>query len=169
MFTTIKRRKLNDKSSFLKKFPSIFNIIMLNYFNLLIKKEMENFDQIVDASDRDIDDDNDFNLVVERYSDEHITITNNEIIINKYYFPFSKKKVIKLNKIKRVEKIKLELMNGKYKFSGLSFNLWWFHMDRKRPTKDYCIIIHDGSVIKPAITPNNIDQVYDILHGLIKK
>lgn len=108
-------------------------------------------------------------ITEEKYSDEYITITNNELIINKYYFPTLKRKTIFLNKIKNVKIEKLGTFTGKYRFMGLNLNLYWLHLDKSRPFKDKVIVIDDGSYIKPAITPSNIEQVYQLLIDLIKK
>jgi hypothetical protein len=103
------------------------------------------------------------------YSDDHITLTNKSLSINNYYYPLNKVKQIPIEKIKKITLQKLGTFTGKNKFYGLSLNGLWFHFDRKRPLKENTVIIDNGSLIKTAITPNDINKVYNILKQLIKK
>lgn len=110
---------------------------------------------------------NESNIIEEKYKDEYITITNKELIINKYTLPFFGKKVIKLQKIKKIKIISLGEFSGKYKFYGLSLKLYWFHFDKKRPLKDKGILIETNDLIKPVITPTNVDHVFNILNEVL--
>ena len=103
------------------------------------------------------------------YQDKYLTITNKDITINSYYMWYPMKKKIKFSMIKRIELINLTLLTGKYKFWGLSYLMYWFHMDSNRYMKKECIVLDLGTCIKPAITPNNILQVYEILIDKLDK
>ena len=59
--------------------------------------------------------------------------------------------------------------SGKLKIWGMNYKLWWFHADTGRMFKDQCLVIDLGSIVKPAITPDDIKQVFDILSDKIKK
>ena len=103
------------------------------------------------------------------YQDEIIELTWNYLKIFKYYYPFNKDKIIKLSKIKKFSLKKLSSVNGKYRFIGLTWDLTWYHFDKKRPQKEFGIKINDGSIIKIMITPDNPQEVFDLLTEIIKK
>lgn len=103
------------------------------------------------------------------YEDETIQLTREFLRIFKYYYPLKKEKVIPLNRIKKASIYKLTTFTGKYKFYGLSWDLSWFHLDKKRPQKEFGIKINAGSVISIVITPDNPRRVFDLLNDLLKK
>lgn len=100
------------------------------------------------------------------YEDETIQLTNNYLKIFKYYYPLKKEKIILLNKIKKTSIFKMSTFTGKYKFYGLSLNMSWFHLDKKRPQKEFGIKINDGSLIGIVITPDHPQKVFDLLNDL---
>lgn len=51
---------------------------------------------------------------------------------------------------------------GKARIWGGSLS-YWLNLDPKRPCKDKLIIIDEGELTKPVITPDNPEQVYQIL------
>ncbi len=103
------------------------------------------------------------------YEDETIRLTRNYLEIFKYYYPFKTQKVIILDKVKHTSIFKLSSFTGKYKFYGLSLDMSWFHLDKKRPQKEFGIKINDGSLIRMVITPDNPQKVFELLNDLIKK
>lgn len=103
------------------------------------------------------------------FEDESIQLTKEYIKIHKYYYPLKKEKIIPLFKIKNFSIFKLTRFTGKYKFFGLNWDLSWFHLDNKRPQKEFGIKINDGSLISIVITPNNPHLVYDLISSIIKK
>jgi len=103
------------------------------------------------------------------YEDETIQLTREYLKIFKYFYPLKKEKIIYLNDIKKTSIFKLTTFTGKYKFYGLSLDLSWFHLDKKRPQKEFGIKIKDGSIISIVITPDNPKKVFDLLNDLIKK
>jgi len=111
---------------------------------------------------------NNHEIETEVYSDDYITLTNKELKIRKYYYPFNKIKTIKLKNIRRIKMEKLGYFSGA-KFYGLSFDMKWYNFDIKRPQKKICFIIDDESVIKPAITPDYPNEFYNKILELIKK
>lgn len=97
------------------------------------------------------------------YRDKYITINNDELTINCYYFPLPLKKTIKIKRIKKIDLINLNTFTGKLKVWGMNYKMHWFHLDANRVFKSQCILLDLGTCIKPAITPDNILQVYEIL------
>lgn len=140
--------------------------------NRLKTNNIDYADEIALNQENDIDncDSNDYSKLQEiLYQDDTIILTKEYIKINKYYYPFKKEKVIKLSNIKEIKIFKLTRTSGKYKFFGLNWDLSWYHLDQKRPNKDFGIKINDGSIIKPVITPINAQQVYVILNSILRK
>jgi len=103
------------------------------------------------------------------YEDETINLNEEYLKIYKYYYPLKKEKLILISKIKKISIFKLTRLSGKYKFFGLNWDLSWFHLDKKRPQKEFGIKIDDGSLISVVITPNNPEFVYDLIKSIIKK
>lgn len=103
------------------------------------------------------------------YEDETIQLTRDYLKIFKYFYPLKKEKIISLAEIKKASIFKLTTFTGKCKFYGLSWDLSWFHLDKKRPQKEFGIKIKDGSVISIVITPDNPKKVFDLLNDLLKK
>lgn len=111
----------------------------------------------------------DINLHEILYEDETIQLTKHFLKIYKYFYPLKKEKIIYLNQIKKIKIFKLSRLTGKYKFFGLNWDLSWYHLDSKRPTKELGIKIDVGSLIKIVITPNKTQEVVDLLNREMKK
>ena len=93
----------------------------------------------------------------------------NGLRINKYYFPTWKPKVIPIHKLKDINIIELDRINGRYTFFGLSWKLYYYHLDRKRPNKTHGIIIEEeDNIIKIGITPEDTMKCFNVLKYLMK-
>jgi hypothetical protein len=103
------------------------------------------------------------------YEDETIQLTRNYLKIFKYYYPLQKAKIIPLYNVKKASIFKLTMFTSKYKFYGLAWDLSWFHLDKKRPLKEFGIKIYDGSLVNCVITPENPKKVYDLINDITKK
>jgi hypothetical protein len=103
------------------------------------------------------------------YQDKFITITHDEITINYYYLWYPMSKKINFSTVKNVDLINLTLFSGRFKFWGINHLMYWYHMDINRHSKKEGIILDLGRRIKPAITPNNVIQVYEILLDRLEK
>ena len=69
----------------------------------------------------------------------------------------------------RNDKHKLNRVNGKYTFFGLSWKLIYYNLDRRRPIKTHAIIIEeDDSIIKIGITPDDTMKCFKVLKYLMK-
>ncbi len=93
------------------------------------------------------------------FEDKFIKITDRDVTIFWYYFPFAISKIIPLEEIKNVELEELCLFKGKYRMWGMDFHLRWFPMDFKRPSRTHFISIDNGCKIKPSITSDKIDEI----------
>ncbi len=106
---------------------------------------------------------------LQSYHDENIEVDMNGLRINKYYFPTWKPKVIPIHKLKDINIIELDRINGRYTFFGLSWKLYYYHLDRKRPNKTHGIIIEEeDNIIKIGITPEDTMKCFNVLKYLMK-
>ena len=101
------------------------------------------------------------------YSDEFIILNKDELTINKYYYPFKKKKIIKIGNINNIKLIEMDRMSGKYTFYGFCWKFYWYHLDKKRPQKKFAIIINEkNNSITIGITPNDTQKCFQVLNYL---
>ena len=102
------------------------------------------------------------------YKDEYIDLSINGLIINKYYFPILTKKFIPIHKIKNINLIEMDRINGKYTFFGLSWKFIYYHLDRKRPRKTHAITIEEeDNNITIGITPDEPKKCFNVLRYLM--
>ena len=102
------------------------------------------------------------------YQDEYIDLNFKGIKINKYYFPTMQSKIIPIYKIKNINLIELNRINGKYTFFGLSWKFIYYHLDRKRPHKTHAITFdEDNSIISIGITPDDPKKCFNVLRYLL--
>ncbi|XPV69817.1 MAG: hypothetical protein ACNI25_04410 [Halarcobacter sp.] len=106
------------------------------------------------------------------YTDELISITDDDITFFNYYFPTSKKKVIKISDIKNITLLKPTLKNGKWRIHGTGNFKVWFPKDINRPRRDRIFrIALKNQWVDIGFTVENADLVEEILNSknLIKK
>ena len=70
------------------------------------------------------------------YQDHLISITEDKIIFNHYYFPFGRKKVVRFADIEWIKVKKPTIRNGKWRIHGTGNFKTWFPKDSKRPKRD---------------------------------
>ena len=103
------------------------------------------------------------------YQDECVDLSFKGLIINKYYFPLMTSKTIPIQKIKDINLIELNRINGKYTFFGLSWKFIYYHLDRKRPKKTHAITLEEeDNLITIGITPENPNKCFNVLRYLMK-
>ena len=103
------------------------------------------------------------------YQDENIEVNMNGLKIKKYYIPTFKEKIIPIHKIKDIKMIDLDRVNGKYTFFGLSWKLYYYNLDRKRPIKTKGITIEEeGNFVTIGITPEDALKCFKVLQYLMK-
>ncbi|BAQ61130.1 hypothetical protein GM3708_1536 [Geminocystis sp. NIES-3708] len=95
------------------------------------------------------------------YEDEYIICDDDALTILYYYFPFGDKRIPYKN-IAKIDQQEMTWLSGKTRIWGGSFE-YWLNLDIKRPWKDKLIIIDEGELTKPVITPDDPEQVYQIL------
>ena len=101
------------------------------------------------------------------YDDGSLQITNDELIIHQFYFPFSRPRRLRLDSIQRVELKPLTLRDGKGRIWGMGLGPIWFHSDALRFFKKHYIQVDTGAVIKIGLTPMRLGDFFQILRKQI--
>lgn len=97
------------------------------------------------------------------YKDNLLLIDDAGITIRDYYFPSSSQKVIPWKYLKSAHRFDLTIWNGKFRIWGMGLRPHWFNCDSQRPRKTVGFVLDTGSLIKPAITPDDPEKVREIL------
>lgn len=99
------------------------------------------------------------------YEDQYIVCDDDALTINYYYFPIGSKR-IPYQKIRNIQQDQMTFWTGGLRIWGGSFN-YWFNLDPQRPQKNKLIIIDEGELTKPVITPDNHEIVWEILQNKV--
>ena len=103
------------------------------------------------------------------YKDKFIYLSNEELKINYYYFPFLQTKTIPLSKINNINFIELNFFNGKFRVFGLDLKCIDYHFDIKRPIKKYAITLkEEGNWLTIGITPDDPEKCFKCLKYLLE-
>ena len=70
------------------------------------------------------------------YQDRLVSITEDTIVFEHYYFPTGKSKVVRLDEIEWIQVKKSTIMNGKWRIHGTGNFKIWFPQDFGRPKRD---------------------------------
>jgi hypothetical protein len=97
------------------------------------------------------------------YQDRWITCEPDRLIIRGYYFPTGAPKVVPYRDIRRVTRIRLTTLGGRWRIWGTSDFRYWWHLDWSRPHKQVALVLDLGKRIKPVITPDDPDRVAAII------
>jgi hypothetical protein len=98
------------------------------------------------------------------YRDNLISMTENEIVFDHYYFPTGKKKVVQLVDIECVTVKPPTIWNGKWRIHGTGNFKTWFPLDLKRPKRDRIFFAKlKGQWIDIGFTVERADQVEKLL------
>ena len=99
-----------------------------------------------------------------RYDDPVITVDEEALTIKSYGRPGSAR-VIRLSEIRSVESIDLGFWTGRARLVGFGpvRPLHFFHWDPKRGSKRVGLVLDLGRRIKTVITPEDPEQVMELL------
>lgn len=97
------------------------------------------------------------------YRDGLVTLTDGELVIHNYYFPFGQRKTVPLQKIRSIRLRKLDALSGRFMLWGPGFGGRWYHNDCQRPTKRFAVDVSTGSLMEMAITPKNPRKLFELL------
>lgn len=97
------------------------------------------------------------------YEDKNITITKCYILIKKYYQPLMTSKTIMFEDVKTISIEDARNVNNSWGINTHYLNNW-FSYDANRKNKPRFISIElKNSRIRPAITPDDVDQAFNTL------
>ena len=106
------------------------------------------------------------------YEDERVICDHDGIIIKGYYQPLADNKKILYSEIKSIKIKKLNPLSGLSQIWGKANDMlqgnnqtkyYWSAFDPKRIFKGKAIVIDEGNLVISAITPEDTDQVFQIL------
>lgn len=97
------------------------------------------------------------------YFDKHVTVYKDLIVINRYFFPLATSKTILVSDIELVSLIDAKDVNHRWGTCQAFLNNW-FHLDGDRALKKKFVEIRiKGRKMRPSITPENPEAVFNIL------
>ena len=103
------------------------------------------------------------------YKDCYIDLSSEALKIHYYFFPFLQTKTIPISKIKNINLIDLNLLNGKLRVFGLDFKCIYYHFDIKRPIKKQAITLkEEGNWLTIGITPEDPQKCFKSLKFLLE-
>jgi hypothetical protein len=97
------------------------------------------------------------------YEDRHVTCEDDSLTIHNYYFPFRADKRIPYAAIRGAIDRKMGPLTGQWRIWGMGLGPYWFHLDTDRPRKDRAIALDLGGIIRPVVTPDDVDAVLAVL------
>jgi hypothetical protein len=93
------------------------------------------------------------------YDDGRVALTDDALVIRKYYFPFGDKR-LPYGDIANVRLRPIAPVMEKWRIWGSSDFVHWFNYDPGRPRKSTALeITQSGRSARPVITPDNPDEV----------
>jgi len=75
------------------------------------------------------------------YSDRLVDITDDAIVLKRYYFPFGSRRVA-FSEIQRVDSEEPTVLNGKWRLWGTGTFTTWFPLDWRRPSRDRLFFVN---------------------------
>ena len=101
------------------------------------------------------------------YQDGLVAITDDSIILKKYYFPVMTPKVIVFGSIKYIEVLEPTLINGKWRIIGSGDFRTWLPWDSARPARDKIFrITYRNKWVRTGFTVEDSKTVEEILNAL---
>lgn len=107
------------------------------------------------------------------YEDDKITITNTEIRVKMYYFPWGGSKVILLRDVKSFKAYKPRGMFQMKEWGmGIDLEVWWYCDMRRIFKPRHAIVIDTGSYPKIGLTPCSgdpaaVNRVQEVLRRFV--
>lgn len=96
------------------------------------------------------------------YSDGLIDITDDAVVLKRYYFPFGSRRV-PFSDIQRIDKEEPTLLNGKWRLWGTGTFTTWFPLDWRRPFRDRMFFITlSNTKLRIGFTVENSERVSEI-------
>lgn len=96
------------------------------------------------------------------YSDRWISCDDQAITIRAYYFPWGSKRIA-YGKIRSAVVVPIGAGSGTARLWGTANPTLWASLDPRRQAKDRALILDIGRLIRPFLTPDDIDAVAQII------
>ena len=102
------------------------------------------------------------------YEDSGLTLDEDGITINRYYFPFATAKRVKYSDIQGIKREEMGWASGKGRFWGAGDPRYWFPLDLHRGQKNTLLVLDVGRRVRPCITPEDPTKVIELLKAKVK-
>lgn len=96
------------------------------------------------------------------YTDTVVRMSEDMLVINRYYWPLGRKR-IRYSRIRHFTPRPLKAWHGQYRVHGIDHLGRWYSRDRHRGEKELAIDLTVGWLIRPVLTPDDVDTVLAIL------
>ena len=105
------------------------------------------------------------------YQDSLVTISEEEVLFEHYYFPTGARKTVRFEDIERIEVKPPTIRNGRWRIRGTGNFRIWFPKDGQRPKREKIFFAKlKGRWMEIGFTVEHADQVERVFRnkGLIK-
>lgn len=102
------------------------------------------------------------------YEDPGLTLDDDGITINRYYFPFATSKRIAYDDIVGIKAQSMSWATGKGRFWGATDPRYWFPLDIHRGRKSTLLILDVGRRVRACVTPEDPAKVIEVLKARVK-
>jgi len=115
-------------------------------------------------------------LIVIIYRDHLVSISDDKIIFEHYYFPSGKQKIVKLADIEWIQVKKSTILNGRWRIHGTGNFKTWYPRDNKRFKRDKIFFaklkgrwVDIGFTVEDAAQVEKIFNQKNLIKGLHNK
>jgi hypothetical protein len=102
------------------------------------------------------------------YEDAGLTLDEDGITINRYYFPFATAKRVKYSDVRGIKPQQIGWASGKGRVWGAGNPRYWFPLDIHRGKKTTLLVLNLGRLVRPCITPEDPAKVIEVLKAKVK-
>jgi hypothetical protein len=97
------------------------------------------------------------------YEDDQVACTETELVIKRYYFPSSPKRV-PYSEIRAITRWELTGVSAvrRWRIWGSGDFVHWWNLDPRRPRKSVALVLDVGRRVQPVITPDDPDAVEEL-------
>lgn len=105
----------------------------------------------------------------EIYDDGGLRIDESGVTIRRYYFPWGAAKRIAYRDLRAVDVRPMGWLTGRGRIWGSGSLRSWLPLDWARPGKQRLVALDVGSLVWPAITPDDPDRVARLLQDRLRR
>lgn len=97
------------------------------------------------------------------YEDGGLILDEEGVTIRRYYFPWAGAKRISYRQLRHVEAHPMGALTGRGRIWGTTTARYWLPLDLERPRKQTLLVLDIGRRVRPAVSPDDPDQVLELL------